>query len=50
MSDWSSLPASREDGSGAGYGDRQRAERFYVQCGWEKAGEIPRYALMPDGR
>ncbi|MEB6435219.1 GNAT family N-acetyltransferase [Raoultella ornithinolytica] len=25
------------------------AERFYVQCGWEKAGEIPRYALMPDG-
>ncbi|MVT05167.1 GNAT family N-acetyltransferase [Enterobacter sp. 10-1] len=26
------------------------AERFYVQCGWEKAGEIPRYALMPDGK
>ena len=25
------------------------AECFYVQCGWEKAGEIPRYALMPDG-
>ena len=25
------------------------AENFYVQCGWEKAGEIPRYALMPDG-
>ncbi|WP_195321669.1 MULTISPECIES: GNAT family N-acetyltransferase [Klebsiella] len=25
------------------------AEKFYVQCGWEKAGEIPRYALMPDG-
>ncbi|WP_142502003.1 GNAT family N-acetyltransferase [Klebsiella sp. 2680] len=25
------------------------AESFYVQCGWEKAGEIPRYALMPDG-
>jgi hypothetical protein len=24
------------------------AENFYVQCGWEK-GEIPRYALMPDG-
>ena len=26
------------------------AERFYVQCGWEKVGEIPRYALMPDGK
>ena len=25
------------------------AEHVYVQCGWEKAGEIPRYALMPDG-
>ncbi|MHA9494566.1 GNAT family N-acetyltransferase, partial [Klebsiella pneumoniae] len=19
------------------------------RCGWEKVGEIPRYALMPDG-
>ncbi|HHT2817755.1 TPA: N-acetyltransferase family protein [Klebsiella quasipneumoniae] len=25
------------------------AEPFYVRCGWEKVGEIPRYALMPDG-
>ncbi|PLO78972.1 GNAT family N-acetyltransferase, partial [Klebsiella quasipneumoniae] len=25
------------------------AEQFYVRCGWEKVGEIPRYALMPDG-
>ncbi|HHS9509501.1 TPA: N-acetyltransferase family protein [Klebsiella quasipneumoniae subsp. quasipneumoniae] len=25
------------------------AEHFYVRCGWEKVGEIPRYALMPDG-
>ncbi|MCS2159067.1 GNAT family N-acetyltransferase [Scandinavium sp. H11S7] len=25
------------------------AEDFYQQCGWQKAGEIPRYALMPDG-
>ena len=25
------------------------AERFYQQSGWHKAGEIPRYALMPDG-
>ncbi|MGL5970086.1 MAG: GNAT family N-acetyltransferase [Kluyvera sp.] len=25
------------------------AEQFYEQCGWHKSGEIPRYALMPDG-
>ncbi|WP_061709152.1 GNAT family N-acetyltransferase [Pseudenterobacter timonensis] len=25
------------------------AESFYQQAGWQKAGEIPRYALMPDG-
>ncbi|SNY69911.1 GNAT family N-acetyltransferase [Enterobacter sp. CC120223-11] len=25
------------------------AETFYRRCGWEKAGEIPRYALMPEG-
>lgn len=25
------------------------AEHFYQQCGWQKVGEIPRYALMPDG-
>lgn len=25
------------------------AERFYQQCGWQKAGEIPQFALMPDG-
>ena len=25
------------------------AEQFYARCGWEKVGEIPRYALMPDG-
>lgn len=25
------------------------AERFYTRCGWQKAGEVPRYALMPDG-
>jgi GNAT superfamily N-acetyltransferase len=25
------------------------AEHFYQRCGWQKAGEIPRYALMPDG-
>lgn len=25
------------------------AETFYAHCGWEKAGMIPRYALMPDG-
>lgn len=25
------------------------AESFYQRCGWQKAGEIPRFALMPDG-
>lgn len=25
------------------------AEHFYQQSGWLKVGEIPRYALMPDG-
>lgn len=25
------------------------AETFYQQCGWLKAGEIPQYALMPEG-
>lgn len=25
------------------------AEVFYQRAGWQKVGEIPRYALMPDG-
>lgn len=25
------------------------AEHFYQRCGWQKAGEIPRYALKPEG-
>ncbi|QHM95035.1 GNAT family N-acetyltransferase [Kosakonia sacchari] len=25
------------------------AEHFYLQCGWQRVGEIPRFALMPDG-
>lgn len=25
------------------------AETFYQRAGWQKVGEIPRYALMPDG-
>lgn len=25
------------------------AETFYARAGWQKVGEIPRYALMPDG-
>ncbi|VVT49980.1 Acetyltransferase, GNAT family [Kosakonia radicincitans] len=24
-------------------------EHFYQQSDWQRAGEIPRYALMPDG-
>ncbi|MWL74802.1 GNAT family N-acetyltransferase, partial [Escherichia coli] len=25
------------------------AETFYTRTGWQKVGEIPRYALMPGG-
>jgi GNAT superfamily N-acetyltransferase len=25
------------------------AERLYARCGWQRVGEVPRYALMPDG-
>jgi GNAT superfamily N-acetyltransferase len=25
------------------------AERLYARAGWQRAGEIPNYALMPDG-
>ncbi|HEY7904470.1 MAG TPA: GNAT family N-acetyltransferase, partial [Casimicrobiaceae bacterium] len=25
------------------------AERLYARTGWQRVGEIPRYALMPDG-
>jgi GNAT superfamily N-acetyltransferase len=25
------------------------ADRLYTDCGWQRVGEIPRYALMPDG-
>ena len=26
------------------------AERLYARGGWQRVGEIPNYALMPDGR
>jgi GNAT superfamily N-acetyltransferase len=26
------------------------AERLYERAGWQRVGEVPRYALMPDGR
>jgi GNAT superfamily N-acetyltransferase len=26
------------------------AERLYPRVGWQRVGEVPRYALMPDGR
>jgi GNAT superfamily N-acetyltransferase len=26
------------------------AERLYARCGWQRVGEVPRYALLPDGR
>ncbi len=25
------------------------AERLYARCGWQHAGSVPGYALMPDG-
>ncbi len=25
------------------------AERLYARCGWQRAGSVPGYALMPDG-
>ena len=25
------------------------AERLYARCGWQRAGAVPNYALMPDG-
>ncbi|MFP2926057.1 GNAT family N-acetyltransferase [Pyxidicoccus sp. 3LG] len=25
------------------------AERLYVRAGWQRVGDVPRYALMPDG-
>lgn len=25
------------------------AERLYTRAGWQRVGEVPRYALMPDG-
>lgn len=25
------------------------ADRLYTRCGWQRVGEIPDYALMPDG-
>ena len=26
------------------------AERLYARCGWQRVGEVPGYALFPDGR
>lgn len=26
------------------------AERLYARCGWQRVGDIPDYALFPDGR
>jgi len=26
------------------------AERLYARAGWQRVGDVPRYALMPDGR
>ncbi|STU76576.1 N-acetyltransferase GCN5 [Klebsiella pneumoniae subsp. ozaenae] len=42
-------PAGKEDGAGAGHGDRQRGGTVLCPQRLGKVGEIPRYALMPDG-
>lgn len=42
-------PAGKEDGAGAGHGDRQRGGTVLCPLRLGKSGEIPRYALMPDG-
>ncbi len=39
----------KEDGAGAGHGDRQRGGTVLCPLRLGKVGEIPRYALMPDG-
>jgi hypothetical protein len=26
------------------------AERLYPRVGWQRVGDVPHYALMPDGR
>jgi hypothetical protein len=26
------------------------AERLYERAGWQRVGDVPNYALMPDGR
>jgi hypothetical protein len=26
------------------------AERLYARAGWQRVGDVPRFALMPDGR
>ncbi len=32
------------------HGDREPAEAIYERFGWTRAGVVPDYALMPDGR
>jgi ribosomal protein S18 acetylase RimI-like enzyme len=49
MSDWSHRARAGKSVLVLDTATGSGAENFYVQCGWEKAGEIPRYALMPDG-
>lgn len=31
-------------------GTRQDDSAVYLRAGWQRVGEVPAYALMPDGR
>jgi hypothetical protein len=50
MAELEQTAAGREDGAGAGHGDRQRGGAVLCSLRLGKSGEIPRYALMPDGK
>ena len=39
----------RQDAAGARHGVSDDAERLYARQGWQRCGEIPNYALLPDG-
>ena len=40
----------RQDAAGARYRHGSDGERLYARHGWQRCGEIPDYALWPDGR
>jgi len=42
-------PRGGEDAARSRHGDRSAGYRLYERGGWTRVGEIPNYALMPDG-